>query len=515
MISPHEIGQPYESLISSGCDSRLILNPSGLNPYGCGVISRDVIALGSCSASTPSARGEQAARAIRQSLIEASDLRTATEHQFQSVREALHACWNLTPETDIAFTPSGTDVELLALSLADGVAYGSAARPIVNIVIGPAEVGRGTVRSASFQHHDRVDPCGHEVALASPVDEAMERRVTVQTIDIRHANGQPMSCAEIDLAVQQAVIAAADQGSRVLLHAVAHSKTGIFAPRLTTLSRIATTMTDDVVIVVDAAQARLGPTFGTIDYSQLIRHGFLVSVTGSKFFGGPPFCGALLVPPRYQRPRSLPSGLSRYVFRNQLPLSWSDARNCLRDDCNVSLLMRWNAAVAEMRAFYALPERTRGRIASAFVQSVRRHFAAEESIELMPSFDMEDSDWIDQHGTPTPTVISFGIHSGGQRFGERELRSLHQQLNEPAGEGGELAFHLGQPVRIGNQLWVLRIALGAPLVTEIASNSIRGETLSARLSWLDHRLSDLAHRITDLANAIAVSEPSRSLTTVR
>ena len=46
-----------DTLLVSGGDGRMAINPeTGLNKYGCAPRSRDVLAVGSCTASSPTAR---------------------------------------------------------------------------------------------------------------------------------------------------------------------------------------------------------------------------------------------------------------------------------------------------------------------------------------------------------------------------------------------------------------------------------------------------------------------------
>ena len=70
---------------------------------------------------------------------------------------------------DIALAPSGTDVELLTLALAAG----GSNRPIVNIIVGPSEVGSGTSLAAACRHYDCLTPNGRQVLIGEPVDQKL------------------------------------------------------------------------------------------------------------------------------------------------------------------------------------------------------------------------------------------------------------------------------------------------------------------------------------------------------
>ena len=151
---------------------------------------------------------------------------------------------------------------------------------------------------------------------------------------------------EVDGEVMDTVIAAVDRGARVLVHQVAHSKTGIHAPSLALLDRLTQTMGDDVVVIIDAAQGRLAAN----TYDLATRRGWLVSFTGSKFFGGPPFSGSLLVPSQHSPMATgltcLPAGFDDYFSPHDLPQSWFPVQ--VADGWrNVGSLLRWAGAAAE------------------------------------------------------------------------------------------------------------------------------------------------------------------------
>ena len=79
-------------------------------------------------------------------------------------------------------------------------------------------------------------------------------------------------------------------------------------------------------IVVDACQARLG--LGRLHVH--LAQGRMVLITGSKFFGGPPLSGALLVPAalaaEMARQDRLPPALRDYSAASDWPPEWRAPR---------------------------------------------------------------------------------------------------------------------------------------------------------------------------------------------
>ncbi|WP_182865709.1 hypothetical protein [Stieleria mannarensis] len=493
-----DLNQSYAELITAGCDSRLVPGSDGLNRYGCSVWPRRAIALGSCSCSSPSPRGVAAAEQLLAELQSANDRSPIVDQTLGEIRSCLRRHLQLADETDIALTPSGTDAELLAVSIADR----DPDRRIVNIVVGPDEVGSGTLRAASGRHYDDRVPHGDRVVPGGPVDAGLARRIQTETVQIRHSDGKIRAAMEIDAEIHERVSTAVSGGHQVLLHAVAHSKTGVFAPRLRVLDLIQSHLHRDVVVLIDAAQARLGRGFATVGYRALLERGFMINVTGSKFFGGPPFSAALLVPRSMQiegRSRGIPAALGSYFSGAEMPKSWTSIRNSLDPWINLPALLRWKAAMAEITSFASIATQSISEIMARFAESTVRHLSRRREIELCDSFDHRDSDWADGNIQPCPTVFSFFVNDGTNRFDKPALIRLHRSVNDAQ---HSMPIHLGQPVTLAPGHHVLRIALGAPLVTQIATDIQWGRNLEQRLDSLDDHLSRVADQIATQSHHI-------------
>jgi hypothetical protein len=483
-----QLNESYERLLASGCDRRLIPGDDHLNAYGASVLPRDTMALGSCSCSSPSRDATAAAYKALQELRDSSDPRQTATRLLSDVRAVIRNSFQLPSDTGIALTPSGTDVELLALALVRGSDDGE----IVNVLVGPDEAGRGTIKAAAGRHYDNCQPRGFLGLQGQPVNEKLASQVTVASVNVRDGRGEMLPLWEIDAAVTETVINAVSRGARVLVHLIAHSKTGIHAPSLTLTDRLANELKESVAVIVDAAQGRLAPAA----YRAAVDRGYLVSVTGSKFFGGPPFAGALLVPPSLHPATSgldrLPVGFENYFSREELPESWATIRARCDDWLNVGSLLRWVAAKTEIETYFRIDPATRQAVAEAFANTVESCFADTPCVSTLPSFQAFDPNACFDSIEPTPTVYAIEITSPhGNRWDESRLNQLHRQLNRNDAAG----FHLGRPVVIGRDRCVLRIALGAPLIVEVANNRQLGRRLSHRIDWMTQRLARLSELI--------------------
>jgi hypothetical protein len=271
------------------------------------------------------------------------------------------------------------------------------------------------------------------------------------------------------------------------------SKRGRAAPSLKGVKAICDRYGDSVDVVVDACQARLSSDA----IRACVEAGWLVLVTGSKFFTGPPFSGALLVPPatvgRLER-ETLPAGLRGYTSAAE----WPDlaAAAPLREDANYGLALRWHAALGEMRAFAAVPPARRRAILEKFCASVRHMIEQSPDLLMLPVPPLDrpvsEDDW-----DAVPTIMSFGILSPPQGDQKRTLldldraRQVYQWLNADltpvlpeTAHGFERDVvvrrcHIGQPVPVaaegGSVIGALRISAGARLVSGEPSHEGLGE----------------------------------------
>ena len=503
---------PFDRLLISGGDTRLLVDSStGINRYGCRPRPCNAVAFGSCTSSSVSRRGFAAADEARRIVRNAEDPQAAGYDCCRAIRRKLRQCLRIAEDVDIALAPSGTDVELLALALAAG----GKQRRTVNIVVGPSEVGSGGPAAACC-HYDRLSPHGIEVAAGEPIDRSLASRVDVQTVDIRAENGDTLAVAEIDDVVTHLVTKAADQDAVVLLHVVAHSKTGIHAPSLACVERLRRSY-PDIVVVIDAAQGR----FSRRGLRQALDKKYLVMFTGSKFFGGPPFSGALFVPqelhPAKRQLDKLPEGFSDYFSAAEMPESWPDIRRSLPAEPNFGAILRWSAAAAQIDAYYGVPGHARLRVLRVFEAEAPRILGASKIIRLLPTFPPLLNNTEERLLQSKTTVFGFWVTPPGRAMplNKAELWELHAELNTDrsvTNDGShrrilEPMYHVGQPVDLGRAGHVLRVALGGELIVRVAIDESLGQSFEQRLAWLGGQLTGLRRKIECLVDHRFAAEP--------
>lgn len=468
--------------MTAGGDERHRRDAStGLSRYRTSSRPRPSAPLGSCSASSPTARSWAAAGRVLSSWRGERSSDAVLEATASGVRARLREALGLDPRCAVALTPSGTD----AVYLASAYALRGVER-IHHIVVGANELGSGTMTAAEGRTFCERAPHGG-VRRAGAAVEGLRGRTRAEAVYVRGRNGRPLPPEEIDARVVERARAALRHADRVVLHLVTHSKTGLRAPTLSAADALVAEHGDRVVVLVDAAQARRSPH----ETREALERGFLVLVTGSKFYGGPPFSGALLLSDPSD-PQGLPAGLSSWLARSDLPGSWRRARASLRAPHNPGLLLRWTAALSEIEAYHAVDPHLRVQVRRRFADAVPGILGSSPVVDLEVPRPPDDGPATDA----CPTVFSFRVRDGHAPMDAAALRRIHAlldtDLSAVAPELGRL-FHLGQPVSLGppsdEASAVLRVSLGAPLVTRLAGTADHGA------GWLGDCLTGLRAKL--------------------
>lgn len=476
---------PAEYLMADGGDERLVINPqTGLNRYGCSHRPRPwAVTFSSSTASSLSERGffgaERARRAFLIDALTRTDGPSAREGACLDVRDRLAALYGLSGRNNIVLAASGTDCELAVLAMGMMRAQG---QPIVNILIAPDETGSGVPLAAQGKHFAAGTALGTTADKATHL-EGFPTDTAILGIAIRHPDGSPRSCADLDAEVEATVMRELEAGRHVILHQLDMSKTGLVGPCTGMLCRLAASYPARITLVVDACQARLAPH----RVRNLVNAGMLVMTTGSKFLTGPPFCGAILLPDICIETLSqhvLPQGLAAYFHCCDWPETALPSP--LARDGNLGLALRWQAALAESEAFADVPPSRIVQILRRFEHNAHEVIAAHPALTLltMPDLDRRPVNGEILWDT-IPTVFSFLVadpENPEKPLDLEKSRALHRWLNADlspwiaehnvAGEGlAGLLCHLGQPVPVphpdlgGENAGALRLCAGARLVS--------------------------------------------------
>jgi hypothetical protein len=481
-----------ETLMETGGDIRLQRDPrSALNGYGCSHRPRPwAITFASSTASSSSERGYAAADEARLHATAAlltGAARPAIAARLQDIRSGLAEIYNLPPATEIILAASGTDTELLALALTHLAAPQT---PVKNILIAPAETGRGVPAAARGVHFAINTARGEDVTQEASI-AGFRPDTTVTNILVRHQNGGLREAAEIEADITAEITSGLAAGRRILLHGLDLSKTGLLAPSLEFLQTLRAAHGKNLDIVIDACQSRLSPA----SIRAYLALDAIVLITGSKFFTGPPFAGAALIPKTIAarlQTGTLPAGLDAYFGRDELPPNCPAAAN-LPPTGNYGLALRWHAALAEMRAFFAVPAVRREQILTAFATTVTRKIAENPALSLLPRPALHRTK-ADEPWERIRSIFTFTLqapHDPRRYLTPVEARAVYLWLNADlsafipgAPKTAARICHIGQPVNLpqagaeGAQ-GVLRVSAGARLISGEPSH--HGITESQRI----------------------------------
>ncbi|WP_315721048.1 MULTISPECIES: hypothetical protein [unclassified Bradyrhizobium] len=459
-------------LLIDGGDTRLALDrPWGRNAYGCSPSpAPDLVCFASSTASPISERAYARVELARERLMHAAislGVDEALDRRTEEMRGELRGHLRLADDVDIVFSPSGTDAQLHALALARALL----GEHVTHVVVGSDQTGSGTAASARGCHFSTRTANGLAVTRDAPIDGLASEAVFLPLLD--GASMQPRG--DLAPAVLDTVEAIVRDGRNVLLQVMDSSKLGWRAPGLACLDEVIRRWPGRVQVVVDACQMRLGP--GRLRC--YLDRGHLVLMSGSKFYGGPAFSGALLVPRRVASAlgegHAVASGLFDYVNRSDWPLAWTDLRARSAPRANVGQWLRWEAALEEIAAYQAVP-------ASFRRMAIRQLGEAIESLLLLspvlrpfaPYASADEDD--DEFGRPT--IFPFALQREGRPLDLGETKAVYRALQYDLGSrfSGRTAAVaarqclIGQPVRIERPgeapTAALRLCIGARQLTE-------------------------------------------------
>ena len=460
---------PTEFLIASGGDTRLGVDPvTGLSAYGCSPRPRPwAITFASSTATSISERGYGAAEAARRRLLAdaaITDADSARRRQAARLRRAIADYYGLPEAVAVLIVPSGTDGELLALGLA---LAGDPGRPLTNLLVGPEESGSGVPLAAAGRHFSTLTARGQAVAKGGPI-AGVPADLELATVPVRDALGILRPAATVAAECAALSAAAVAGGRRVLFHILDQSKTGVVAPGGRPPA--------DVDVLVDASQARL--TAASV--REYVAAGAMVLLTGSKFFTGPPFAGALLVPPPLAERLNggdWPAGFADYF--EGIPVA---AAGRFVEGVSAGLSLRWEAALAEMVAFAEAGEDEAARVLGRFGERVAAALDANPDLRRCDAGRSERPGWDGLTTIFTFTVLRPAEADEPRRLFDLEgARRLYVWLNAdlsallpPDATEAERRLaarivHIGQPVAlaagVGPAVGAFRLSAGARLVS--------------------------------------------------
>jgi hypothetical protein len=481
-----QLATPTEALLVQGGDDRLSLDPvTSKNRYLCPPWPEpEVIGFSSCTASSIAPQSLAAAEQARQDMfaaaLHAPAAAVLARASDQIIAELL-VHFGAEDIADAVLAASGTDATLLVTGLL------AAERPrqtMTTILMSPAETGSGVPEAVQGRHFAPCTASGAAVEKGGAVD-GFPPGLAMVGIAVRRDDGTPRAREVIASDCEAAIEAALARG-HVVLHAIDGSKTGLAAPNLLALDLLTDRYGSRLDIVIDACQARIEPE--TI--RRYLLRGWPVLVTGSKFFGAPGFCGAILFPrDRFRRiagARRLPGGLDAYADVADGSLS----RRC------PGLLLRWAAALTQMSEFRGMPEREVCQAIDLAGGMARAAIMRHTGLLLVQSPRPKEGAW-----SHRPSVLTFAIRGARGLLSATALRQIYVSLAGdcthmlPPGTGAEECAIAGQPCRIGQPVHLGDSGIGGLRVAFSAAQILRPDDMRVEIASVFDKIAlVLRHR---------------------
>ena len=240
---------------------------------------------------------------------------------------------------------------------------------------------------------------------------------------------------------------------------------------------------------------------------ELLEKDVIVLITGSKFFRGPPFSGATIVPKsimnkllkiqadkKYEKP--VAAGLNTFMGKAEIPRELTSWRDCLEDNQNPGLALRWVAGMAEIEKTLQIDESTRKEATTFWRQGVIDELSKYQNLDYFSA--AED----------TSSIVSMRIvhPDSGKWMNKSELakvfKALTLDMSSKFPEDDKIASRIcftGQPVLINKEEAILRLALGSDSLRQVIECKKTGSTeavdtdfkIIEKMSFLGSKLNEL------------------------
>jgi hypothetical protein len=476
------LAKPTEYLLMDGGDLRLNIDEIDLlNKYGCRPFPRpDAFTFSSSTATSVSNFAFDKTDKVRSILIRNSlknGFKNASIDFSELLKNNLKKIFKLNEESEIIFSPSGTDSSLQIAAITQIFSD----KEITHVLVASDETGSGVPSALKGCHFENTTALNFPVKKGDKIEGF--RDVDLIKIPFRDENGTLKSSKQLDEEVYDAIYKTNEQGRHIVLHTMDQSKLGYQSPSDELIKRLNTLANLSMQIVVDGSQLRLDPK----DIQNYLNKGYIVTITGSKYFTGPPYSGALLLPKSVNKvlhsvKNSLPAGLTQYYNHPDWPISWF-CSNDLSDGYNYGSYMRWNAAIVEMDRYYKTPILYRNMGIEMFCNFVEDSIKEASFLEPIYGNEAKTNSYTSKEFgiRNIRTIFPFFILKNKEVLSVDNVKKLYTLLNSDLSDQFEdspleiirLAAqkcHIGQAVNVkyANDIEsaVLRISLGARVISD-------------------------------------------------
>jgi len=454
--------------IVKGGDERITLKENGLNKYhGNPLLYESVFNRGSCTMSNLNIDSKRAVDKMLKKL-QNEDYDKLLNQQQNQLKKLIDI--DLSDHFDIFYAPSGSDLCYYPIMFSRII---KPDQSIFSVVTCPEELGTGSNTAIKGEYFFGTNQFEENVDKNSIIHN--EIKIEQHAFSARDIDGNILN-HKSDILHK---IEEKSKENQVIANLVIGSKSGI-VDNISMIPRA----NEDCFWVIDVCQMRTTQKL----INKLISLNCMVMLTGSKFYQSPPFCGALLVP------KTISSKLVnitdeavapflKIFSTSDIPLSHPKLRSKFRHNENYGTLLRWEAAVSEMKllSFYGEDMVTMAVDRwNAFIISQLQ--IKSDFFELMP----------DQKFT-NRSIVSFNVkQKDGSLLSDEQLRKLYLEIC--AKERDDFydfkKIIIGQPVKYDNKSFI-RLALGSYNVRMLIGNDFDFQFDKKLISIIEKELKKL------------------------
>ena len=433
--------------IVKGGDERIKLKENGLNKYhGNPLIYESVFNRGSCTMSNLNVDSKKAVDGMLKKLKKEDYDKLLNQQQTQ-LKKLIDV--NSLNDFDIFYAPSGSDLCYFPIMFSRII---NPDKKIFSVVTCPEELGTGSNTAIKGEYFFGTNQFEENVVKNDLIHQDI--LIDQQAFSARDDQGNILNHKSDILEI----IDEKSSSYQVIANLVIGSKSGI-VDNISMIPRA----NEKCFWVIDVCQMRTTQKL----INNLLRLNCMVMLTGSKFYQSPPFCGALLVP------KSISSKLVniqdsaiepflKIFSTSDIPLNHPKLRSKFRHNENYGTLLRWEAAVSEMKLLSFFGEDMVTMAVDRWNAFIISQLQIKSSyFELMP----------DQQFT-NRSIVSFNVkHPDGSLLSDEELRVLYLEIC--AKERNDFfdfkKIIIGQPVKYDNKSFI-RLALGSYNVRMLIAN---------------------------------------------
>ena len=476
------LAKPTEYLLMAGGDLRLNIDEIELlNKYGCRPFPRpEAFTFASSTATSVSNFAFDKTDKARSILIRNSlknGFNNATIEFSELLKNNLRKIFGLNDECEIIFSPSGTDSSLQIAAITQIISN----KDITHVLVASDETGSGVPAALKGCHFENTTALNYPVRKGDRIDGF--RDIDLIEILFRDENGALKSSSQLEEEVFNAISKTNELGRHVVLHTMDQSKLGYQSPSDEFIQKLNKINTLSMQIIVDGSQLRLDPK----DIQNYLNKGYIVTITGSKYFTGPPYSGALILPKSVSKlinsvKNTLPEGLTKYYHHSDWPTSWFCSQD-LSDGYNYGSYMRWNASIVEMDRYYKTPILYRNMGIEMFCNFVDDSIKEATFLKTLYGDETNTNTYNSKEFgiRNIRTIFPFFILKNKEVLSVDNVKKLYVLLNSDLSDQfkdssleiirlAAQKCHIGQAVNVkyGNDIEsaILRISLGARVISE-------------------------------------------------